>query len=96
MADDTLTNYQRGNRDDLISFAKWAQSMRKTCEEEAEQLRFKACENRSLARDNTRMSITTTCWDARCFKLTTTEQARRRISELLQIDPFENEEQINE
>lgn len=94
MADDTLTSYQRGNRDGLISFAKWAQSMHKTYKEEAERLEFKACENRSLARDNVRMSITTMRWNAQCFKLAA-EQAYR-MSESLPIDPLENEEQIDE
>ena len=85
-----LTEYQRGNRDGLISFARWAFDMYKTYRDDADKLEFKACENGALARDNVRMTITNRRYKAESFK----EAAEHalRMSESLPIDPEKGDE----
>ena len=80
-----LTAYQRGNRDGLISFAKWAMEMCVSYREDAEKLEFKACENGMLAKENVRLSVTTRRWMAESFK--NAADHALRMSESLPIDP---------
>jgi hypothetical protein len=80
-----LTAYQRGNRDGLISFAKWAMEMYMSYRKDAEKLEFKACENGALARENVRKMITTRRWMAESFK--NAAEHALRMSESLPIDP---------
>lgn len=92
MKDDelTLTKYQRGNRDGLESFAKWAEQMANDLKEEANRLEFKACESGVLARDNVRISITSLRHKADAFRQTANKA--RQISQSLPIDPLGEEE----
>ncbi len=87
--EDELTVYQRGNRDGLISFARWALNMYKTYREDADRLEFKACENRTLVRDNVRLSITNLRYRAESFK--DAAEHALRMSESLPIDPNIND-----
>jgi hypothetical protein len=82
---DELTEYQRGNRDGLVSFARWAFEMYKMQRGAAERLEFKACENRTLARDNVRTTITNLRYKAESFKQAA--EHALRMSESLPIDP---------
>lgn len=87
--EDELTAYQRGNRDGLISFARWAFDMHKLYRDDADKLEYKACENGTLVRDNVRMTITNCRWQAQSFK----EAAEHalKMSESLPIDPDIND-----
>ena len=80
-----LTAYQRGNRDGLISFAKWAMEMYSSYIEDAERLELKACENGMLAKENVRQLITTRRWMAESFKNAADHSLR--MSQSLPIDP---------
>ena len=84
-----LTEYQRGNRDGLISFAKWAYDMYKLYKDDANDFELKACESGALARENIRRMITNKRQSAERFK----EAAEHalRMSESLPHDPEEGQ-----
>jgi hypothetical protein len=85
-----LTQYQRGNRDGLESFAVWAEQMEKELKEEANRLELKACESGILARDNVRTSITGLRYKANAFQHAANKA--RQMSQSLPIDPLCEEE----
>ena len=91
MEDDVcqLDSYQRGNRDGLESFARWAEKMENELKEEANRLELKACENGILARDNVRISITSLRHKANAFQHAANKA--RSMSRALPLDPQEKE-----
>ena len=86
---ENLTEYQRGNRDGLISFAKWAYDMYKLYKEDANSVELKACESRALARENVRRMIINKRQAAECFKKAA--EHALRMSESLPHDPEEGQ-----
>jgi hypothetical protein len=83
--EDDLTAYQRGNRDGLISFAKWAMKMYEETMKEAETQELLACEHLVLERENIRRMIIGVRYKAHAWKYAADKALS--MSNALPIDP---------
>jgi hypothetical protein len=85
MNDNDLTPYQRGNRDGLISFSKFAFEMYELYMKDAERKEMLACENGTLDRANIRSFIIGIRYKAHAWKEASEKAAKMSLA--LPLDP---------
>lgn len=91
MNDDDLTPYQRGNRDGLISFSKFAFEMYELHMKDAEKQELLACKNGMLERANIRSLIIGIRYRANAWKQAS--ERALKMSFALPLDPIGEEDE---